>query len=435
MSARLSACLRPALATAIALIAPALWAAPLSAFVRCAASFEGGYAAARADYEARLANSAQLRTQILPRAEMTSSVNATNGEFESRGESTDRRFQSYDIGARLVQPIYNAGALISNEQAPIQTRIAEHSLNAERQALVTKVGGAYLDVLAAVEQLEVVRAEISASKVQFGQTHARYSEGLTSSADVLSIELRLKFLELNASHQEAEVESRRLILGALCPQRMLPDASIYEEMGREDGERTLGAYLQALKAGNPELLKLRQGVAYAELEVKRTERQHAPILNGVLSVNWQKHPRGVIDIPYERSSRSASAGVQLTMPLYSGGATEHKIRETTALRDKAERLLKQREQELEAQLRADFLRLQRARRDLVAGRKALEIAQLAYKANLLGHDHGVRRLSDVLTAQTQLAEAKQRLLLTRQLIVKTVLSIRSADGRLVQFGD
>lgn len=435
MRARQSSCLRLALAAATALIAPALCAAPLSAFVQCAASFGGAYAAARADYKARLANSAQLRTQILPRAEMTSSVNATNGEFEIRGESTERRFQSYDIGARLVQPLYNAGVLISNDQAPIQTQIAEHSLNAEKQALVIKVGGAYLDVLAAVEQLEVIRAEISATKVQFNQTHARYSEGLTSSADVLSIELRLKFLELNASHQEAEIESRRLILGALCPQHMLPDASIYEEMAQVDSERSFDAHLKALKADNPELLKLRQEIAYAEFEIKRAEKQHAPVLNGVLSVNWQKHPRGVIDIPYERSMRSASAGVQLTLTLYSGGAIEHKIRETTALRDKAEGLLSQREQELEAQLRADFLRLQSAMRDLVAGRAALEVAESAYKANLLGHDHGVRLLSDVLTAQTQVAEAKQRLLRTRQLIAKTVLSIRSADGKLVQFID
>ena len=417
------------------LMSPVLWAAPLSAFVECAASFDGGYAAARADYEARVANSAQLRTQILPRVEMTSSLNATKGEFETRGESTDRRFQSYEIGARVVQPIYNAGALISHDQADVQRRIAENSLNADRQSLATKVSGAYLDVLAAADRLEVIHAEIAANKVQFDQTHARYAEGLTSSADVLSVELRLKFLLLNASQQQTEIEARKLSLAALCPRHMSPDASIYDELEKENGEKSLDAHLHALRTSNPELLKLQQAVIFAELEVRRAEKQHAPVLNGVLAVNWQKHPRGVIDVPHERSIRTASAGIQLTVPLYSGGATEHKIREASALRDKAAGLLSQREQELEAQLRTDFLRLHSARRDLKAGRVALEVAESAYRANVLGYTNGVRLLSELLIAQTQIADAKQRILLTQQLVAKTVLSIRSADGRLAEFGD
>lgn len=427
--------LRKLPAVVAALASPVLWAAPLSTFVQCAASFDGGYAAARADYEARVANSAQLRTQILPRAEMTSSLNATKGEFEIRGESTDRRFQSYEVGARLVQPIYNAGALISHDQADIQGRIAENSLNAERQNLAAKVSGAYLDVLAAAEQLEVIDAEIAANKAQFDQTHARYAEGLTSSGDVLSVELRLKFLQLNASQQQAEIEARKFSLTALCPRRISPDASIYDELEKEDVGKSLDAHLHAMRTSNPELLKLQQAVAFAELEVRRAEKQYAPVLNGVLAVNWQKHPRGVIDVPYERSIRTASAGVQLTVPLYSGGATEYKIREMSALRDKAAGLLGQREQELEAQLRADFLRLQSARRDLKAARVALEVAESAYQANVLGYTNGVRLLSELLIAQTQVAEAKQRILLTRQLVAKTVLSIRSADGRLANFGD
>jgi outer membrane protein len=429
------ACLRSVIATALASIASALCAAPLTAFVECARSFDSGYAAARADYEARMANSQQLRAQLLPRAEFTSSVNATNGEFETRGESTDRRFQTYEVGARLVQPIFNAGALISNHQAAIQSRIAEHSLSTEKQALVTRVSSAYLDVLSATEQLDVVSAEISSSQMQFDQTDAKYKEGLRSSADVLAVQLRLRFLQLNASRQEAEIGSKKLILSALCPRNISPDGSIYDELERGDGGWSLEALVQTLKEKNPELLKLQQAVEFAQLEVKRAEKQHAPVLNGVLSVNWQKHPRGVIDTPYERNVRSAAAGLQLTVPLYSGGVTEYKTREAMALHDKAAALLGQREQELEAQLRADFLRLQAAKRDLLAGRSALGVATSAHEANLLGYVNGVRLLSDVLAAQTQVAEAKQRILFTRQLLAKSVLSIWNAQGLLAELGD
>jgi len=123
-------------------------------------------------------------------------------------------------------------------------------------------------------------------------------------------------------------------------------------------------------------------------------------------------------------------GVQLNWPLYTGGATQNRIKETLALEDKSRN-------DVEAARRAVAQATRQAYFGVQSGQaqvKALEAAEssslLALEATQLGYKVGVRVNLDVLNAQTQLFQTRRDLAKARYDVVLGSLKLRQASGQL-----
>src|SRR4029450_9449300 len=125
-----------------------------------------------------------------------------------------------------------------------------------------------------------------------------------------------------------------------------------------------------------------------------------------------------------------SVGVQFTLPLFAGFATEYRIKESLALEEQAR-------QTLESTRRSVTQATRSGDRGLVSGAsqvKALEAAeassQSALDANRLGYQVGVRINIDVLNSQSQLFQTKRDLALARYNVLLGQLKLRQANGTL-----
>ena len=130
--------------------------------------------------------------------------------------------------------------------------------------------------------------------------------------------------------------------------------------------------------------------------------------------------RGTVAANVTGYNAVGSIGVQLNMPLYSGGSIQNRISETLVLEERSRN-------DLEA-----------ARRVVTQGAaqvKALEAAeassQLALEATQLGYRVGIRVNVDVLNAQSQLYQTRRDLARARYDLLLSTLRLRQASGRLV----
>jgi outer membrane protein len=137
-----------------------------------------------------------------------------------------------------------------------------------------------------------------------------------------------------------------------------------------------------------------------------------------------------ITIAIPGTTKSASLGLQMNLPLYTGGATQNRIEETLALEEKSRNDLEAARRGVAQGTRVAYFGVHSG----VAQVKALEAAEasskLALEATQLGYKVGVRVNLDVLNAQTQLFQTQRDLAKARYDVMVGGLRLRQASGRL-----
>ena len=129
-------------------------------------------------------------------------------------------------------------------------------------------------------------------------------------------------------------------------------------------------------------------------------------------------------------TNSGAVGLVLSVPIYSGGLIQSRVREALANRTKAEQDLENSRRTVAQAVRTNFL-------NVVAGIalvRALEQALTSTKSQLdstiLGRDVGVRTSVDVLNAQQQVFQARRDLQQARYTYLLSTLRLKAAAGTL-----
>ena len=104
--------------------------------------------------------------------------------------------------------------------------------------------------------------------------------------------------------------------------------------------------------------------------------------------------------------RTASVGLQLSIPLYTGGALNSREREALAKMRQSEQELAGAQQDVQLQIHDAYLALHTGLARVQALQRAQESSQSALDATVLGRDVGSRSQPDVLDAQQRFYAAQ-----------------------------
>jgi outer membrane protein len=178
--------------------------------------------------------------------------------------------------------------------------------------------------------------------------------------------------------------------------------------------------------------KARLALDIAKLESDKSRAASSPTVDAVGSLggNYAAGSAVRVNGGSDGVTRTASIGLRLSMPLYTGGAVENRLKETIALEEKSRNDLDFARRAVAQQTRQIWFGVQSGQ----AGVKALEAAEssskLALEATQLGYKVGVRVNLDVLNAQTQLFSTQRDLSKARYDVVVNGLKLRQAAGVL-----
>lgn len=135
---------------------------------------------------------------------------------------------------------------------------------------------------------------------------------------------------------------------------------------------------------------------------------HAPTRDATYAFTTSKDT-GTVTSVFPRRGDTSAAGLKLNIPLLASGATQSRVRETIALRDKAQA-------DRDAARRSVSLAVRQAFASTLAaigqarGLHAAQVSQaLALRANPRGHAVGLKVNAQVLEAQRKLFEARRDL--------------------------
>ena len=129
-------------------------------------------------------------------------------------------------------------------------------------------------------------------------------------------------------------------------------------------------------------------------------------------------------------SKTGTIGLQLSIPLFAGGAVSSKDREAVALKEKSVADLDVARRGAALAARQAYLGVTSGLLQVRAYEAALLSSQSALDSNKLGYDVGVRINIDVLNAQSQLYDTTQKLAKARVDTLAALLRLKLAAGIL-----
>jgi len=168
----------------------------------------------------------------------------------------------------------------------------------------------------------------------------------------------------------------------------------------------------------------------ARQEVARQRAGHLPTLDLSGSYSRVDNPVNAVPGILGPVSNTSSIGLVLSVPIFSGGLVQSRVREALALSTRAEQDLENTQRTVAQQVRASYLNVTSGIAQVRALEQALVSTQSQLDSTILGRDVGVRTSVDVLNAQQQVFQTRRDLQQARYNYLLNTLRLKQAAGQL-----
>lgn len=410
--------------------------AELMAVYRLAQLNNSELAAARAGFDAQRETVPQARANLLPTLSTTATFEATRLERDAPELTRARSGNTYQ--ANLRQPLFYAEAWFGLKAAEATTYQAALELSATEQDLILKTAEVYFETLRACDNHAASEAEETALKQQMDQARGRLQGGLSSITDVLDAEAAYDNAQANRELASRKVDDAFEQLIRLTNYEYASIEGVVHELPvlspmPEDAKQWVSSAVKQ----NLKLLASNSAVEAAEITVKQRQSSHAPTVAAVATYRkgdndsfGYSNPSDFGRDGYRDNVAQSSIGIEVSLPLYSGGRISSQARE-------AFQRLTQVEEQREGQRRTVVLDTRNFYRavssdieQIRARRKTILSAQGSLKATKVGADIGTRNTVDVLNAQRQLYNSVRDYNNARYDYILNNLRLKHAAGML-----
>jgi outer membrane protein len=429
---RLAALKCLALVCASTSISQAVGAQTLVSLYQKARSQDSQFLAAQAVLDAALEKRPQARAGVLPTVNLTANQSQQNGQTAfDNAPFIGRNVQSWGWTLQLTQPLLRWGNWIAREQADAQIAAAQAQFAAAQTELALRTAQAYFDVEVALQSVDVAQAQLDAVNEQLAVAQRGFNVGTGTVTDVheaqakqaLGVAQRVTALN-ELAVKESELE--RIIGESL---RLAPVG--ITDLPSAVTPRPLADWLN-LAASDNATVRAQQALLFeAQHQVRKNTALHAPTLDLVANqaVNYTS---GTLTSPADVATRvhSQQVGLQLTVPLYAGGATQSLVREASALEEKARQELAAAQRNAASLVRQAFAGVVNGRAQVEALQTAVQASRNAVESNKIGYKIGTRINPDVLNAEQQLYQTQRDLNKARFDTVMQQLKLIAAAGQL-----
>lgn len=420
---------RLAVTMAAALMAGQAAAADLEQIYREALAYDAALAAARASAEAGREKLPQGRAGLLPSLNLTGNTNWNDSTLHAAKDSAGR-YNSNGWQVQLTQPLFRWQNWVQYKQGEMQAALADAQYQLAVQDLTLRASQAYFDVLGAQDVLAAAQALNEANTQQLALAKKSFEVGTVTITDVHEAQSRSDLSSAQVIAAESDLAVKRHALLVLTGKE--PDAlkGLRKGVALSRPDPTdIQSWVAAAEASNLSVQANQLVSEIATREVERNRAAHLPTVDVVASRGntATSNPLGNFS---SYNTDTTVVGLQLAMPLFQGGATNSRVREASALREKAVSDLDNARRTAAQSARQAYLGVTSG----LAQVKAFEAAQVssrsALDANKLGYEVGVRINIDVLNAQSQLFDTQQKLAKARYDTLMAQLKLKAAAGTL-----
>jgi TolC family type I secretion outer membrane protein len=417
-------------AVTLALALPAA-ALDLSQAYRAAYERDAAIRAARAAAEARRERLPQARAQLLPNVALSASrfKNQLDSTTQVLGRPVDssEKYTSSNETLTVRQPIYRKFQFADYRQAQAIVIEANATLEREEQNLVSRVGAAYFEALLAEDQLLLVQAQKAAYATQLEAARRRFQGGAGTRTDIDEAQARVDFTVAQELELRQAVDLTRRQLQVLVDQPVgrlstLDPAKL--KLARPTPDSVEEWTLRA-EENSPEIAALKAQREAAQWEIEKAKAGHHPTLDAV--AQWSRANSDNIN-RINSQYETKSVGVQLNVPIYSGGYVSSVVRQAVADLERVDQALEAARRDLGVRVHREYRGVTEGVLKVQALEQAVRSAEQVVISSRRSFEAGMRTLVDILNAEQQLATARRDLSQARYVYLISRVRLHALAG-------
>jgi outer membrane protein len=310
----------------------------LVAIYQAALQRDGAVRSARQDEASAMARLDAANGSRWPQVNLSGNLNRTAQRLEYDEQALPDRqdvFRSYGYSLQMTQALYRRDDMARREAARLALRQLAWQAGAAEQALWVRVVQPWFEACQFHWQAQAAQSDVARQQARADVLQRRWREGDAALPDVELAAADLALAQARLAEATAELAHRRFVLAELGgePPALAADACQAQATTPDPG--ALETWLAWATERSPELLAARQGVEVARAQVSQAEGGRGPALDLVASDSRAKQGPSA-SIAVGNRAHTQTIGLQLSLPLFSGGTLNAKVREAAAALGKAQ---------------------------------------------------------------------------------------------------
>jgi outer membrane protein, protease secretion system len=377
----------------------------------------------------------QALAQMLPN--LSASASRTNNQLQSttpnflgQDQTTNTGYPSTNKSVSLRQPLFRPQLTAQYRQAQAQVGDADATLSLEEQNLAVRVSSAYFEAMLTHDQLALVLTQQVAYTKQLDAARKALAAGSGIRTDIDEAQAKL---DMSAA---LEIEARQNVSYTLQQLQVLINQPI-DKLAQLDilnfeltapVPNVLEDWIERAQASSPQIQSLKSKVEISLQDIEKSKAGHSPTLDAV--VQWTQSESENVTSTTTRYTNN-SAGLQLNIPIYSGGYVNAAVRQSLAGLTRAEQTLEAGRRELGLRVHKEFRGVTENIPKIKALEQALRSADQLVLSSRKSVLAGSRTVLDILNAEQQrmvvlrdLAQARYLYLLSK---VRLLALVGGAD--------
>ena len=439
------------IALGTALFAQTAGATDLLEVWRAAAQNDKTYAVDSAAHAAAQPRRDQAAALWKPRVGLTASVGLATSETDAQGAqfSAPGLGQSNGVAfstsvtngtsgrwaVAAAMPLYNPERRAQQQQLNLSADVAELEWQAAAQTLMLRTAERYLDLALAEEAVRVLKRQQDAVQRAATEAQDRFKLGSIPVTDTHEARARLAGLRAQVLAAETDLQLKRNLL---ADSTGLPPADLVAQLPAGSGRTVasgstvgpLGPWLSQAQSGNPAIRSQLLAVELAKQEAGKFSRRASATVDLVAQAGRDRLSGSGDFGTASNSGTNRMIGLQLSVPLFTGGYRGAKEAEALRLADKAVVELERTRQQVAQQVRAAWLGLSEGAERVRSLDEALVASLSRADATQTGRDVGQRTTLDLLNAENDAAAARLSLAQGRVALLLDRLRLAALVGQL-----
>ena len=370
-------------------------------------------------------------SQLLPSINFSAKTTRNDQDISNSGaavgSSGEVNFNSRGYRLSITQPLFRRDRFIALEQAGSEIKQAEAELIEAQGELIIRIAERYFNILAKVDSLEFAQTEVKSLNRQLEQAKQRFEVGLSAITDVHEAQAGYDLAVAQKIQAHNAIDDSREAMRELTGEYIIEFNQLGESMSLVSPEpQAIEAWTQLSLDQNLGIIASSHAVEIAQKEVKRRSAERLPTLDLVAAETYDSSGGRF----GSTKQHGTSIGIELNIPIYSGGLVSSQIREAHENYNIAIYSLERARRSAQRMTREAYLGVIYGISRVKALKQAVVSSEAALEATKVGFDVGTRTAVDLVVSQRTTSEARRNYSQSKYDYIIDTLSLKQAAGNL-----
>ena len=357
----------------------------------------------------------QGRAALMPSVTLSGT---TNWNEYYQNDQLQQEYNSFSKSARVSQPLFRLDTWFNFKRSKSLTNASEAEFAYEQQSLLVRTAELYFGVLRAIDNLNASVSEEKAIKKQLDQAQQRYEVGLSAITGVQEAQLAFDLSKAARINNEGNLFSAREALNALIGREIFSLDQLGDNLKISSPfPNSKEEWVQLALKNNYQLKASYLRKDAAKSNARSAASNHLPKIDIVGSgsesetnqFNYEGFSINGQGIPVPAVTGRRNYSIQLSMPLFQGGAVNSRRKQAYSQYNQADENTLFTERRIIQEVRSQFSNVNTLVANVTAQTQAVISATSALEATQVGYKVGTRNIVDLLQAEKNLYSAEKNL--------------------------